>query len=296
MVSLRVRARLLCVALLLLVPAARGEPVTLTDDRGVSISLARPAQRIVTLAPSLAELVFAAGAGDRLIAVSTYTDYPPAAARLPVIGSHGRVDVERVLALAPDLVLAWQSGNPARDLARLERLGIPVFTVEPRRLGDIARALRAVGVLAGTRELAEAAAEAFEREVGRLAVVQGKKPLRVFFEIWHEPLVTVSDAHLIGDLVAHCGGTNVFGGLALLTPRIARESLYAADPDAVISSVSNGARDGARALWRDLPQLRAVREDRVYAVDPSLLHRQGPRVLDGFHAICASLDLARGGR
>jgi iron complex transport system substrate-binding protein len=289
------RALAAALAVLAFASPARGE-VRLVDDRGVAVSLASPAKRIVTLAPSLAELAFAAGAGDRVAGVSTYTDFPEAATRLPVVGSHGRVDVERVLALEADLVLAWQSGNPARDLDRLARLGVPVFVTEPRRLEDIARILRAIGTLAGTEATADAAAREFESEVRALAVAAGAPRLRVLFEIWHEPLLTVNDAHLIGDMLARCGGENVFGAVPFLTPRIAREQMLAADPDLIVSSAGTGDRAEAIALWRDVASLRAVRSGAVYAVAPGAVHRQGPRVLEGMRALCASIAAAKSAR
>ncbi|MCX7893679.1 MAG: cobalamin-binding protein [Burkholderiales bacterium] len=282
-------------AALALVTPAHGE-VRVVDDRGVAVTLAAPAQRIVTLAPSLAELAFAAGAGDRVIGVSTYTDYPKAAARLPVVGSHGRVDVERIVAMRPDLVLAWQSGNPARDIARLERLGVPVFVTEPRRLEDIPRILRAIGALAGVPGSAESAAAAFAAEARRLGAPPGARPVRVFVEIWHDPLLTVTDAHLIGDLVARCGGENVFATAPLLAPQVAREQLLARDPEVIVSSAGTGDRAEALALWRDMPSLRAVREGRVHAVDARLIHRQGPRILQAMAAVCASLAAERAAR
>jgi iron complex transport system substrate-binding protein len=268
----------------------------LIDDRGVAVMLASPAKRIVTLAPNLAELAFAAGAGARVVGVSTYTDFPEAAARLPVVGSHGRVDVERILTLEPDLVLAWQSGNPTRDVERLERLGIPVFVTEPRRLDDIPRILRAIGALAGTSATADSAARAFEAEARSLAASPGTPRVRVLFEVWHEPLLTVNDAHLIGDLIVRCGGENVFGAVPLLTPRIAREQLLAVDPDVIVSSAGSGDRAEAVALWSDTPMLRAVRDGQVYAVDARIIHRQGPRILGAMRSLCARIAAAQSAR
>lgn len=282
-------------AALALIAPLHGE-VQVADDRGVAVTLAAPARRIVTLAPSLAELAFAAGAGDRVVGVSTFTDYPEAAARLPVVGSHGRVDVERIIALRPDLVLAWQSGNPARDIARLERLGVPVFVTEPRRLEDIPRILRAIGALTGVQGSAESAAAAFDAEARRLGAPPGVRPVRVFVEIWHDPLLTVTDAHLIGDLVARCGGENVFATAPLLAPQVAREQLLARDPEVIVSSAGTDDRAEALARWRDMPGLRAVREGRVHAVDARLIHRQGPRILQAMAAVCASLAAERAAR
>jgi iron complex transport system substrate-binding protein len=286
----------LAVAVALAAAPCRAEnatAATIKDDRGVAVALAPTARRIVTLAPSLTELAFAAGAGASVVAVSSRSDHPPEAARLPVVAGPGRIDVERIVALAPDLVLAWPSGNPARDLERLERRGVRVFAIEPRRLADVSRALRSIGALADSAPAAAAVAKRFDAEVAAATRAQAE-PVRVFLEIWHEPLVTVSDAHLIGDLLARCGAVNVFGSVPLLTPRISREALYQADPDAVVSTTGVAADDGAaRDLWRDVPWLRAARSGRVYAVDATLVHRQGPRVIEGLRAVCRAVDAAR---
>jgi len=167
------------------------------DDRGKTLRLAAPASRIISIAPHLTEIAFAAGVGSRLDAVSEYSDYPPEAQRLPRVGDGARVDIERILMLKPDLVLAWKSGNQAGDIARLERRGIAVWVTEPARLADIGRLLRGAALLAGDAAAGERAAVAFERSLRELNDRYGmpssrREPLRVFYEIWHQPLLTVN--------------------------------------------------------------------------------------------------------
>ena len=261
------------------------------DDRGVTISLERPADRIVSLAPHLAEIAFAAGAGAKIVGVSTYTRFPPEAERLPVVASYGRVDIERLIALRPQLVLAWKSGNSPLQVARLERLGIPVLVTETRSLADIPRIVRLVGALAGSADSAEARARQFEKEVadlrGRHA---GERSVAVFLEVWHAPMLTVSGEHLASDALRLCGGRNVFAEAKALTPLVSREQLLAAKPEAIIT-----AGFGAEALhaWEGLESLPAVRRRRVYAIDPDLLYGQGPRFIEGARILCERLDLAR---
>jgi iron complex transport system substrate-binding protein len=186
--------------------AAAAQTISVADDRGRTVTLARPAQRVVTLAPSLAELAFAAGAGGRLVGVARFSDSPPAARGIARIGDAVRVDFERIVALKPDLILAWKSGNSAADVARLEGLGFPAHVSEPGRLADIPRLLRAIGSLAGTGAAADRAARDFEREIGELRKRYAKTPrVRVFYQIWHKPLLTVNGAHLISDVIALCG-------------------------------------------------------------------------------------------
>jgi iron complex transport system substrate-binding protein len=268
--------------------------VTLADDRGRTLVLPGPALRIVTLSPHLAEIAFAAGAGSRLVGVSARSDFPDETKTLPVISDAGRLDLERIVALKPDLVLAWMSGNPARQLELLERRGIPVLATEPRRLGDVARLLRLVGDAAGSSETAEAAARRYEASMRALtARYSGLPPLRVFVEIWHEPLLTINGAHLISDVVRLCGGVNVFESAAVLTPTISAESVLAARPDVVIMSSGAGTPEEQAANWRRFALLPAVQRGALYSLDPNLLERQGPRLIDAAQAVCDGISFAR---
>jgi len=271
--------------------AAGAHAVQVRDDRGVTVSLARPAERIVTLAPHLAEIAFAAGAGAKLVGVSTFSRYPAEAEALPVVASNASVDVERVIALRPQLVLAWRTGNSPLQIGRLERLGIPVLDTEIRSLSDIPRVVRLVGRLAGSDDLAEAHARRFESDVAVLRRRHASDPgLAIFLEIWHSPMLTVNGEHLASEALRLCGGRNVFGAAKALTPRVSREQLLAARPEAIIT-----AGFGADSLqaWRGLEMLAAVRQRRIYAVDPDLLYAQGPRVLEGARALCDRLAQAR---
>ena len=286
-----VRALVAMAALLL---SAVAWSVTVVDDRGVPVTLPHPPARIVTLSPHLAEVAYAVGAGDKLVGVSVFSDFPPQVARLPQIEASGRVDLERVVRLAPDLALAWRGGNRTQDLERLEHLGIPVFATDARRLSDVARVLREVGRLVGTPAQGEAAAEAFERSIAELRErYRGRSPVRVFYEVWHEPLMTVSGAHLVSDMLHVCGGVNIFENAKSLIPAVSAEQIYARNPDVVI--VSGVGLDDAAALkrWQRFAALPAVRAGRVYAIDASLANRMGPRVVEGVAALCALTDRVR---
>jgi iron complex transport system substrate-binding protein len=262
-----------------------------SDDRGVTISLGHPAERIVTLAPHLAEIAFAAGAGAKLAGVSSYSRHPAEAERLPVVASHGRVDIERLIALRPDLVLAWQSGNSPLQIDRLERIGIRVFVTEARGLADIPRIIRLVGALAGSAEVAETRARHFENEVADLRKrYAGERRVAVFLEIWHKPLLTVNGEHLISDALRLCGGRNVFSAAKTLTALVSREQILDARPEAI---VTGGFGSEALQAWRGLELVPAVRNRRIYAIDPDWLHAQGPHVLEGIRALCERLELAR---
>jgi iron complex transport system substrate-binding protein len=288
-------SRRACRALLctLVLHAGSGAGATLRDDRGATIRSDPPAARIVTLSPHLAEIVFAAGAGDRLVGVARYSDFPREALGMPRIGDAGRVDLERILALQPDLILAWRSGNPARDVARLEDLGQRVFVTEPRRLSDIPRLLRAIGALAGSDAIAQREAQAFEARLEELrAAHAGRAPVRVFYEIWHRPLLTVSGEHMISNVIELCGGTNVFATAPVLTPAVTLEAVLYARPEAILGGSSSATPQQFAARWRDHP-VEALRTTPAFFVAPDDIQRATPRILNGARAICRHLEQVR---
>lgn len=286
--------RAILLALACAVATAAGAEVRLRDDRGLEVVLPAPASRIVAVAPHLAEAAFAAGAGAKLVGTSAFSDHPPEAALLPVVSDATHVDFEALARLKPDLVLVWQSGNRARDFGQLEARGFRVFVTEPTRPEDVARLVRTIGRLAGTAAAAEAAAAGIEARLAALrARFAGRPEVRVFYEIWNEPLMTVNGRHVITALIELCGGRNVFAAAAPLTPVISREQVLAADPDAIL--VSSAPTLAAQRLdaWRRWQTLRAVRRGDLYAMDPGLLNRMGPRLIDGAEALCGALDRAR---
>jgi iron complex transport system substrate-binding protein len=271
--------------------AAEARALQMSDDRGITVSLGGPAERIVALAPHLAEIAFAAGAGAKLVGVSSFSRHPAEAQRLPVVATYGRIDIERLIVLRPDLVLAWQSGNSPLQIDRLQRVGIRVFVTEVRALADIPRIVREVGALAGSVELAEARASDFEREVDRLRRrYASRRRVAVFLEIWHRPMLTVSGAHLISDAIGLCGGRNVFAAARTLTPLVSREQILDARPEAIVTS---GFGSEALPAWKGLESVPAVRNLKVYAIDPESLHAQGLHVLEGVRKLCQRLELAR---
>ena len=277
--------------------AARAQGLSGVDDGGQHYYLPSSARRIITLSPNLTELVYAAGAGDKLVAVSAFSDYPEAARKLPLIGDSMRLDVERVLALKPDLVLAWQSGNGGSDVAHLRRLGIPVVAMEARQLEDVARHLLWIGALAGSADTAHRAAQGYLRALAQLRLrYQGTAPLRVFYEIWHRPLMTVGHTQLISRALAVCGARNVFDDLSGLSPSVSEEALLARAPQVIVVGASQGESAQRLAAWHaDVffgPRI-AARQIALLNADADLLHRESPRLILGIQALCASLDTLR---
>ena len=288
--------RLLCAAAVVLYAfptlAATASIIEVRDDAGNTVTLEHPAQRIVSLAPHATELLFAAGAGSRVVGVSEYSDYPSQAKQLPSIGGSAALDLERILALKPDLVVTWGSGSSAAQVARLRSLGIRIFASEPRSFDDIASSLERLSQLAGVPQAGQAAADAFRARLQRLtAQYAGRPEVPVFYQIWRSPLMTLNDAHLISAAIRLCGGRNVFGNLAQLTPTVNAEAVLVANPEAIFTGSEAGPDDLAQ--WRNFPQLLAVRHNNLFTVNADVMTRGTPRILDGAEAMCKQLDSAR---
>lgn len=265
--------------------------ITATDDAKQTITLTKPAQRIITLAPSLTELAFAAGAGDKVVAVSSYSDYPLIAKKLPQVSDASGVSFESLLALKPDLVLAWKSGNRASDLQRIRNFGIPVFAIEIERMNDVPRALRNIGLLMGTGYISEQAASEFEQSIAKLRAANSEKPkVSVFFEISREPLMSVNRDHAISEIIRLCGGENAFADMAPLVFVTPLETLFAKQPDAIIYTSSDTREKMPSPRYRGL---RAADAKRVYRIPADPILRAGPRMAEGAVNVCASLDQAR---
>ena len=258
-----------------------------------AVTAAAERPRIVSLAPNLTEITYAAGAGAALVGTVEYSDYPEAARSLPRVGDGWRIDLEQVLALRPDIVLAWSSGTPAATIERLRATGLRVVEVPTFRLADVPAALRLVGELAGTRAAAESAAARFDAQVQRLRRQHaGARPVRVFIEIDDEPLFTVNGRHIISEVAGLCGGRNVFAGLPQIAPQVDVEAVLASDPDVILSTDDTIA--DPRAQWLAWPQLRAVRLGTIYSLSSDTVTRASPRLAQGAAEVCAALDAARG--
>jgi len=290
-------AALLAAALLATSAAAVADPVDLqlVDDGGHKVALAHPAHRIVALAPHLTELVYAAGAGDRLVAVGKYSDFPPEALSKPVISDAFAVNYEALATLEPDLVLVWGSGTPERIKSKLRTLGVPVYEIEVRSVAGLADTLRSIGRLAGTEGVAQARAQAIASDWAALrATYAGRRPVRVFFQLWDAPLMTLNGQHLISSAITACGGTNVFAELPTLTATVSWETAVQRDPELVMTAGRPGesARPGR---WADFPRVSATRHGQFGRIDGDLIARSGPRFVDGARQLCGAIDHARQG-
>ncbi|WP_172601846.1 cobalamin-binding protein [Sulfuricystis thermophila] len=280
----------------LLAFAVRAE-ITVTDDGGSVLHLAQPAQRIVSLAPHITETLFAAGAGEKIVGAVDYSDFPKAAQALPRIGGYSRLDLERILALRPDLAIGWASGNSAAHIEKLRAAGIPVFLVQPERIDDVAKNLERFGLLAGTAATANAAAADFRQRLLELRARYGARPtVRVFYQIWKQPLMTVGGSQVITDVIRLCGGENVFADLKPLAPQVTVEAVIQADPEVIVASGMGEARPEWLDDWRQRTTLTAVRRDNLFFIPPDLIQRHTPRLVEGAARLCEQLEAARGKR
>ncbi len=268
--------------------------VCVTDDAQRELCLDKPASRIIALSPGATELLFAAGAGEQMVGAVSFSDHPPAAEKLPRVGSYKRLDLEAVLALDPDLIVAWQSGNPLPQVERLNALGLPVYYSEPRRFEDVSTTLERFARLAGTEQVGKGAADAFRAGIDALRErYADESKVTVFYQVWEEPLMTVNHEHLISEAIDVCGGVNVFGDLPTLTPRISRESVLEKNPQAIIAGGMGEDDPGWLDPWRQFSTMQAVKNENLFFVAPSTLQRPTPQMLTGTRALCRHLDTAR---
>jgi iron complex transport system substrate-binding protein len=288
-VATSVRAGLLALACL---PVA-AHAVTVKDDAGNSVTLAKPAQRIISMAPHITELLFAAGGGDRVAGVMNYSDYPEAAKRLPPVGSDAQIDMERVLALRPDLLVVWKTGNTARQLEQLKSLGIPIFYSDPQKLDQVATSLTRLGQLMGTEALAQSAAQDYRQKIARLSSTYARRPtVRVFYQIWEKPIFTLNGDHIASDAMRVCGGQNVFAALKVPAPTVSTEAVLQANPEAIVGGEKHDAESGIN-IWKQYQGMEAVRRGNLFMLDSELLVRATPRIADGVAVLCEKLETAR---
>ena len=271
--------------------------LVLKDDIGQEIRLKTPAKRIVALAPHIAESLYAAGAGDRLVGTVEYSDYPPEAKKVPRVGGYSRVDLEAIAALKPDLVLAWESGNNMPQVDKLKGLGLTVYVSQPNKIENVADQLVRLGQLAGTEPAANAAAERFRKRLdGLRAANAGKPKVRVFYQIWKTPLMTVGGPQIISDAIRLCGGDNIFGHLGKMAPTVSVEAVLEADPEAIIATGMGDAKPEWLHDWDKWTRMTAVKRDNLFHINPDIMQRHTPRILDGTEKLCAHLDVARSHR
>ncbi|MCX2982989.1 cobalamin-binding protein [Halieaceae bacterium IMCC14734] len=285
---------LLLGVLLLSAAAAASAEVTVIDFHQREVTLEQPAQRIIALAPHIVENVFSAGAGAKLVGVASYSNYPQGADQIPVVGDYQAWSLEAIVALRPDLILMWASGNGLQKLESLTRLGIPVYVSELRELSDIPASIRSIGKLAGTIPVSAAEADRLEREIVRLGEQYRQRPtVEVFYQVWNAPLQTINGEHMISRVLELCGAHNAFADAVSLAPKINVESVLHRNPDAIVASGMGAARPEWLDEWSGYPALRAVQRESLFWVDPDYLQRPTARMFIGAARLCRQLDSSR---
>ena len=264
------------------------------DDIGRTVQLDKPARRIVSLAPHITENLFSAGVGQFVVGVVSYSDYPIEARALASVGGYDNFDSELILAMQPDLVIGWKEGNQFHQVERLMDLGLTVFVNEPQRLEDVAADITRFGILGGREDEARAVAQEYMAGLSLLRdKYSGLEQVSVFYQVWPNPLITVTDKQIIGNVIRLCGGSNIFAGLGSPTPQVGKEAVLTINPDTIIASGMNEARPDWLDEWKQWSFLKATRYDNLFFIDPDIIQRHTTRILLGTRQLCELLEQAR---
>lgn len=282
------RCIFLCAGILFSLQAAAACDVT--DDAGSNIKISHSAEHIIVLSPDLVETMFAIGAGNKVIGVVQGSDFPAQARKISSVGSYSGIDLERIVTMHPDLIITWKYAFP-RQVAALRQLGFPVYVSAPKKLEDVPRLMRQLGCLTGKNAAAEKAAQQFEDDLHALASVK-RKPLNVFFQIGEYALITVNHDSWINQVMALCGGRNIFADAKTIAPEVSREAVLAANPDVILADATSNSW---KKSWQAWPEMRAVARQHLFTIDPDLIARAGPRLVLGARQVCAYMDAARNG-
>jgi iron complex transport system substrate-binding protein len=256
------------------------------------VTLQQPAQRVISMAPHITELLFAAGGGSHVVGVAAYSDFPEEAKKIQQIGSSREVDLERVMALKPDLIVIWRHGSSERQVGMLRKLGVPLFYNEPQKLDDIPDGVAKLGQLMGTEKTAAPVAAELRQQLASLRRRYARRPaVRSFYQVWDKPLYTLNGEHIVSDALRLCGGENIFAGLPATAPVVGVESVLQKNPEAIFATAEKNY--GGVGMWKPYGTLLAVRNDNLFTIDGNLLNRSGPRMIAGAAMLCEKLELAR---
>jgi iron complex transport system substrate-binding protein len=281
----------------LLMPVAllsTASELLVVDDNGAEVRLAGPAKRIVSLAPNITEVLFHVGAGEQIVGADEYSNYPPAAKDIQRVSNYAAANYELILSLKPDLVIAWQSGNGDKIINPLRKLGIPVFVIETGEIEQVPNLFRRFGKLSGQDKIAEQRALEFTERLKKLRTANVKKsPVRTFYQIWDEPLITLNGKHMVSSVIELCGGVNIFADAIPLVPYVNIESVVAADPQVIIAGGSQDEQPHWFKSWQKWSGISAVIKSQIYLIPADLMQRHSVRILDGAEMMCGYLDSAR---
>ena len=288
--------RLLALLLIASCGFARAE-IAVVDDSGATVRLAQPAKRIISLAPHVTESLFAIGAGDRIVGAVEYSNYPEAAEKVARVGGYSRLDLEAIVAMKPDLVIVWGSGNVKAHVEKLRAMGLTLYVTQSNRIEDVMSTLERLSQLTGTRDVGRKLVADLKARLEHLRQTYSKKPtVRTFYQVWKDPLTTIGGKQIISSVITLCGGENVFGGLEALAPIVSVEAVITANPEVIIASGMGEVRPEWLDDWRRWNSITAVARDNLFFIPPDLIQRHTPRLLDGAERLCQQLDTARSRR
>ena len=269
-----------------------------TTGFGFSATYAEPAQRIISLAPHLTEMVYSAGAGDKLVGVVNYSDFPEDALSKPIVGSYNAINIERIIELQPDLILSWQSGNRLQDNQRLQdlqqQLGFTVIESEVKKLSDIPRLIKQIGQLAGTETIAQKQAEELQEKLADIkANYADRQPVSVFYQIWNKPLITPGKNQFITQGIELCGAQNIFNDIGSLTGQVAVETVLLRNPQVLLLGGRKEMQREWIKSWQTYKQITAVANKQIFMLNNDLYQRPTARFINALPALCQQIDQAR---
>ena len=268
--------------------------ITVTDFTGATVSLKKPAQRIIALAPHIVENVYTAGAGNKLVGAVAYSDFPEQAKLLPRVGGYSNINIEKILELKPELIIAWKSAISEANILTIKSLGFPIYIDQPDTLSDLSKSIKDIGMLTGHTEQATHAANKYLVDLEKTKKkYQLQAKVRTFYQVWNQPLRTITGKHIISDAIKICGGVNVYADEKTVSPIINIESLLKRNPQAIIASGLSDKPPEWLNDWKQWPSLQAVRNNNLFFVNPDHIQRHTIRVLLGINSICQQLDEAR---
>jgi|TARA_B110000196_G_scaffold97929_1_gene85092 iron complex transport system substrate-binding protein len=268
--------------------------ISIIDDEGIEHTFDQPLQRIVSLMPHATELLFEVGAGDHVVGAVQYSDYPEAAKKIPRVGGYSALNIEAIVALKPDLLIAWPEGNRNRELDRLKALGLPILVSDPREFKDIANALFIYGKITDNNEQAAKAIETFNKKLTYLRnTYSEQEKVSVFYQVWNAPLMTQNGNTFISRAIEVCGGINIFSDLPMTNPQVSIESILIQDPQVIVASGMGQARPEWLDDWRQYKTLQAVEANQLYHIAPELFQRPTVRFLLGTEQLCEAMQKAR---
>lgn len=260
----------------------------------VSATTSASATRIISLAPSLTELVYSAGAGDKLVGAVNFSDHPHDALNLSKVGNYDALNIERIIELKPDLILAWASGNKPQDIARLQNMGFRVVVRDTQRLDDIPNIIEEIGQLTDRQRLAKKEADRLRKQLEELrSFYMSAVPVTVFYQVWHQPLITVNGEQFIGQAITLCGGINIFANQTALAPHVNLEAVIHADPTLILLGGTSEMQQAWRKNWLSMPFLTANKNQQIISLNADQYHRPTARLIDGLPHLCEIINQSR---